>query len=185
MLRRPLVALVALAAAGALAAGCGNNSGSGSGGSGSGGYGGAATAPTSNPPSGVATVAAARTNLGMILVDGSGRTLYLFEKDQPRVSACSGACLAAWPVDQTGAAPKAGAGVRAALLGMIKRGDGTTQVTYNGHPLYYYAGDGTAGQVNGEGLASFGAGWYAVSSAGSKVAESAGSTGTAGPYGSG
>ena len=86
MLRRPLVALVALAAAGVLAAGCGSNT------SGSGGSGGTATAgrphlvDAARP--GVATVSAASTKLGMILVDGSGRTLYLFEKDQPNQSAC-------------------------------------------------------------------------------------------------
>jgi predicted lipoprotein with Yx(FWY)xxD motif len=171
VLRRPLVALVALAAAGALAAGCGNNSGSGSGsgGSGSGGYGGAATAPTSNPPSGVATVAAASTNLGMILVDGSGRTLYLFEKDRPNQSACSGACVAAWPVDKSSGTPKAGSGVKASLLDTIKRSDNTTQVTYNHHPLYYYAGDSQAGQQNGQGLNAFGAGWYVVAPTGARV----------------
>jgi predicted lipoprotein with Yx(FWY)xxD motif len=143
--RRPLVALAALAAAGALAAGCGS-SGSGSGGSGSGGgaYGGGST-PTSGP-SGVATVATASSKVGQILVDGNGRTLYLFEKDQPNQSACAGACVAAWPVDQTSATPKAGSGVKASLLGTIKRGDGTTQVTYNHHPLYHYSGDSAAGQ---------------------------------------
>jgi predicted lipoprotein with Yx(FWY)xxD motif len=172
-LAAPIVAIAALTAA------CGGGSST----SGT-GYGGSGGAGSGKSTAAVATVAVAGGKLGPILVDGSGRTLYLFEKDQPRVSACSGACLAAWPVDQTGAAPKAGAGVRAALLGMIKRGDGTTQVTYNNHPLYYYAGDRTAGQVNGEGLASFGAGWYAVSPAGSKVEGSAGSAGTTGTTGS-
>jgi predicted lipoprotein with Yx(FWY)xxD motif len=169
LLRRPLVALVALAAAGTLAAGCGYNSGAGSGGSGSGGYGSGGAAPTSNPPSGVATVTAASTNLGMILVDGSGRTLYLFEKDQPNQSACSGACVAAWPVDQSSGTPKAGSGVKASLLGTISRGDGTTQVTYNHHPLYYYAGDSGAGQQNGQGVDAFGAAWFVVAPTGAKV----------------
>ncbi len=82
----------------------------------------------------------------MILVDGKGRTLYLFQKDQPNQSACSGACASAWPVDQTSGTPKAGSGVKASLLGTIKRTDGTTQVTYNKHPLYYYSGDSQAGQ---------------------------------------
>jgi predicted lipoprotein with Yx(FWY)xxD motif len=168
--RRPLVVLVALAAAGALAAGCGSSS-SGSGGSSSGGggiYGGGPTS-TSGGQSDVATVTAASSKLGMILVDGGGRTLYLFAKDQPNQSACDGACVAAWPVDQSSATPKAGGGVKASLLGTISRGDGTTQVTYNGHPLYYYSGDSGAGQQNGQGVDAFGAGWFVVSPTGGKV----------------
>jgi predicted lipoprotein with Yx(FWY)xxD motif len=105
----------------------------------------------------------------MILVDGSGRTLYLFQKDQPNQSACSGGCAAAWPVDQSSGTPKAGSGVTASLLGTIKRGDGTTQVTYNRHPLYYYSGDTGAGQQNGQGLNAFGALWYVVAPAGGAV----------------
>jgi predicted lipoprotein with Yx(FWY)xxD motif len=117
----------------------------------------------------VATVKAASTKLGMILVDGSGRTLYLFEKDRPNQSACSGACAAAWPVDHTSGTPKAGSGVKASLFGTIRRSDNTTQVTYNGHPLYYYSADSKAGQLNGEGVNAFGAEWYVVGPAGSKV----------------
>ena len=174
VVRRPLVALVVLAAAGALAAGCGSSNGSGSGGSGSGGYGSGGygsggAAPTGNPPSGVATIAGTSSKLGMILVDGSGRTLYLFEKDQPDQSACSGACAAAWPVDQSSGTPKAGSGVTASLLGTIRRGDGTTQVTYDHHPLYYYSGDSGTGQQNGQGVDAFGAAWFVVAPSGGKV----------------
>ena len=170
-LERPLVALLALTAAGALAAGCGSSNGSGSGGAGagSGGYGSAGTAPAGSGPSGVATVTATSSKLGMILVDGSGRTLYLFEKDQPDQSACSGACAAAWPVDQTSGTPKAGSGVTASLLGTIRRGDGTTQVTYDHHPLYYYSGDSGTGQQNGQGVDAFGAAWFVVAPSGGKV----------------
>jgi predicted lipoprotein with Yx(FWY)xxD motif len=175
VLRRPLLALVALAAVGALAAGCGN--GSGSGGYGSGGSGGTAS-PASSGGSGVASVTAASSKLGMVLVDGGGRTLYLFEKDQKDQSACNGACVAAWPVDQSSGTPKAGSGVKASLLGMIKRGDGTTQVTYNHHPLYYYAGDSQPGQHNGQGLNAFGAAWFVVAPAGGAV--SGGATATTG-----
>jgi predicted lipoprotein with Yx(FWY)xxD motif len=171
VLRRPLVVLVALAAAGALAAGCGSsNSGSGGSSSGGGGiYGGGGPTSTSGGQPSVAMVTAASTKLGMILVDGGGRTLYLFAKDQPNQSACDGACVAAWPVDQSSATPKAGGGVKASLLGTISRGDGTTQVTYNGHPLYYYSGDSGAGQQNGQGVDAFGAGWFVVSPTGGKV----------------
>jgi len=179
-LRRPLVALVALAAAGVLAAGCGSN-GSGSGGMG--GYGSSGTAPASGGQSGVAMVSAASTSLGMILVDGSGRTLYLFEKDRPNQSACAGACAAAWPVDQSSGTPKAGSGVKASMLGTIKRGDNTTQVTYNQHPLYYYQGDSGAGQHNGQGINAFGAAWFAVAPAGGAV--SGGATATTAANGGG
>jgi predicted lipoprotein with Yx(FWY)xxD motif len=116
--------------------------------------------------SGAATVMTASTKLGRILVDGDGRTLYLFEKDQPNQSACSGACAAAWPVLQSSGTPRAGSQVQASMLGMIKRGDGTTQATYNRHPLYYYSGDTQPGQQNGQGLDAFGARWFVVTTAG-------------------
>jgi predicted lipoprotein with Yx(FWY)xxD motif len=164
LLRRPLVALAALVAVGVLAAACGGN-GSGGGGI----YGGGGPASTGGGPTGVATVTAASTKLGMVLVDGSGRTLYLFEKDQPDQSACAGACAAAWPVDTSSGTPKAGSGVKASLLGTITRSDNTTQVTYNHHPLYYYSGDSGPGQQNGQGLNAFGAAWFVVAPAGGKV----------------
>jgi predicted lipoprotein with Yx(FWY)xxD motif len=182
--RRPLVALAALAAVGLLAAGCGS-SGSGSGGMG--GYGSSGTAPASGGASSVATVSATSTSLGTILVDGSGRTLYVFEKDQPNQSACAGACAATWPVDQSSGAPKAGSGVTASMLGTITRGDNTTQVTYHQHPLYYYAGDSQAGQQNGQGVDAFGAKWFVVNPAGGAVSGGATATTAAngGGYGSG
>ena len=182
-LRRPLVALVALAAVGVLAAGCGSN-GSGSSSGGMGGYGSSGTAPASGGTSSVATVSATSTSLGTILVDGSGRTLYLFEQDQPDQSACTGACATAWPVDQTSGTPKAGSGVTASLLGTIKRGDNTTQVTYNQHPLYYFSGDSGAGQHHGQGVDAFGAKWYAVTPAGGAVSGGATATTTGGGSGS-
>ena len=163
LLRRALVMLAALVVPAMLAAACGGNS------SGGGGIYGGGGSPTSSGPSGVATVTAASTKLGMILVDESGRTLYLFEKDQADQSACSGACAAAWPVDNSSGTPKAGSGVKASLLGTIKRSDNTTQVTYNHHPLYYYSGDSGPGQQNGQGLNAFGAAWFVVAPAGDKV----------------
>jgi predicted lipoprotein with Yx(FWY)xxD motif len=184
LLRRPLVALVALAAVGVLAAGCGSN-GSGSGSGGMGGYGSSGTAPASGGASGVATVSATSSSLGMILVDGSGRTLYLFEKDQPNQSACAGACAAAWPVDQSSGTPKAGSGVTASMLGTIKRSDNTTQVTYNKHPLYYFQGDSGAGQQNGQGVDAFGAKWFVVNPAGGAVSGGATATTPANGGGSG
>jgi predicted lipoprotein with Yx(FWY)xxD motif len=104
-----------------------------------------------------------------VLVDGQGRTLYLFEKDRPGSSSCSGSCAQAWPPLMASGAPLAGPGVTATLLGTIGGRGGQRQVTYSGHPLYYYASDTKAGQTNGEGLNQFGAEWYVVSPQGNKV----------------
>jgi predicted lipoprotein with Yx(FWY)xxD motif len=92
-----------------------------------------------------------------------------FEKDKPNESACSGACVADWPVDHSGATPKAGNGVQAPMLGTIKRADHTTQATYNGHPLYYYSDDHGPGQVHGQNVSAFGAKWYVLAPSGAKV----------------
>ncbi|MDQ3865930.1 MAG: hypothetical protein M3304_03750 [Actinomycetota bacterium] len=158
-----------------LAAGCGGSSGEaasgGSSGNGSGGYsyGGSSNGGTAKAAGGPATIAVASSSLGRILVDGQGRTLYLFEKDTGTTSTCSGGCASSWPPVTTSGAPKASKGAVAAKLATSKRSDGTLQVTYNGHPLYLYAGDSKPGQTNGEGLDQFGAEWYVLSPAGDKV----------------
>jgi predicted lipoprotein with Yx(FWY)xxD motif len=159
--------LLALAALALVAAGCGSNNNSGGSNSGGGAYGGAS--PTTGGQATAATVSTSTSKLGQILVDGGGRTLYLFQKDQPNQSACSGACASAWPADRSSGTPKASSGVNASRLGTTKRGDGTTQVTYNQHPLYYYSGDSAAGQQNGQNLNVFGAKWYVVAPAGGPV----------------
>lgn len=115
------------------------------------------------------TVAVANSSLGRILVDGHGRTLYLFGKDRHGRSACRGQCASFWPPLITAGRPRAKAGAKASLLGVTKRADGRLQVTYNRHPVYTFAKDTKKGQTNGEGLDIFGARWYAVSSAGSKI----------------
>lgn len=107
--------------------------------------------------------------LGTILVDANGRTLYLFEADKSTQSTCNGACAAAWPPLLTSGGPTAGGSAKPGLLGTTKRSDGKTQVTYNGHPLYGYAGDSKPGDTNGEGLNQFGAGWYVLNVSGEKV----------------
>lgn len=128
------------------------------------------------------TVNVAGSSLGNILVDGSGRTLYLFEADKNGTSACSGACASTWP-PLTAASPTAGSGVDGGALATTKRADGTQQVTYHGHPLYYYDGDGsTAGRAKGEGLSTFGGTWYVVDGAG-KAVEPASSGSEMGGYG--
>lgn len=107
-----------------------------------------------------------KEGLGSFLVDAQGRTLYLFLADTPTSSACSGGCAMNWPPLLTTGAPQAGEGVDASKLGILMRSDGTTQVTYNGHPLYYFAGDTQAGDTNGQGI---GGKWYVVSPAGEPI----------------
>jgi predicted lipoprotein with Yx(FWY)xxD motif len=122
----------------------------------SGGYG----APSSTAGSD-GTVTTARTGLGQTLVDGRGRTLYLFEADTGKASTCYGACASAWP-QTTGAAS-------AALVGTVGRTDGTRQLSYNHHPLYYYAGDAAPGDTTGQALRQFGAKWYVLDPSGAKI----------------
>jgi predicted lipoprotein with Yx(FWY)xxD motif len=114
-------------------------------------------------------VSVRHTRLGNVLVDSHGRTLYLFDKDRARRSACFGACAGVWPPLTTSGRPRAGRGAVASELGSTRRGRRALQVTYDGHPLYQYAGDSRAGQTNGEGLNQFGARWWAVSPAGRRV----------------
>ena len=125
----------------------------------------AATAPTKP-----ATVKTRSVSLGKILVNGSSQTLYLFEKDKNGKSACSGACATNWPPLLTKGTPKGSGGVKSSLLGTTKRSDGTTQVTYNKHPLYRFKGDANkVGATKGEGLNAFGAEWYVVGTNGKKI----------------
>lgn len=115
------------------------------------------------------TVAAGRSGLGRILVDRRGRTLYLFEKDKRGRSSCYGLCATYWPPLLAHGKPLAGRGVRASLLGVTRRRDGSKQVTYAGHPLYRFLEDTRPGQTNGEGSQMFGAGWDVLSPAGKKI----------------
>jgi len=116
-----------------------------------------------------ATVSLRKTSLGMVLVTANGHTLYLFGKDRNGKSACSGSCAQFWPPLLSRSKPTAGPGVRASLLGTSKRSNGSTQVTYNKHPLYHFSVDKQAGQTKGEGLTAFGAKWYALSAQGTAV----------------
>ena len=109
------------------------------------------------------------TSLGPILVDAQGKTLYLFEADKNGKSACSGPCATAWPPLLSNGAPQAAMGASASLIGTTTRGDGGSQVTYAGHPLYYYVGDQAPGDVTGEGIDQFGAKWYVVGKDGKKI----------------
>jgi predicted lipoprotein with Yx(FWY)xxD motif len=124
--------------------------------------------PSSN--GGPATLKLTSSQDGRYLVDSQGHSLYLFEKDDGGESYCNGACAAVWPALETESTPHAGPGVDAAALGMIKRDDGDMQVTYHGHPLYYYAADAsTPGRTKGEDIEQFGDGWYLVNAGGKSV----------------
>jgi predicted lipoprotein with Yx(FWY)xxD motif len=164
-----VVPLVALAVAG-----CGDDNGDGD-------------APASTAPktaSGrAATVGVANSDLGKILVDSQGRTLYLFKKDSGTKSECFGACAAQWPPLRANGKPAVGSGANASLAGTTTRSDGKPQVTYNGHPLYLYQGDSKAGDTNGQGITAFGGGWFVLSPAGNQVSgQSSDSGGGGGAY---
>lgn len=131
-----------------------------------------ATAKASSAPSTAAmtiSLASASGIDGKFLVGGQGRAMYLFEADKSSASTCTGACAATWPPVTTASMPMAGSGVEQSLLGTTKRADGTEQITYHGHPLYYFAGDAGAGVAKGQGSKAFGAGWYVVNASGSKI----------------
>ena len=157
-MKRALVPVIAAGAA-ALVAGCGGGGSS---------HGSAAVGSAPSKSRGTA-VDVRSSKLGRILVNGSGRTLYLFEKDKGPMSTCFGACASAWPPATTAARPVAGPGLASAKLTEVARKGGARQLVYNGHPLYFYAGDQGPGQTNGEGLRQFGAEWYVLSPAGNKV----------------
>ncbi|MBM7439397.1 hypothetical protein [Streptomyces sp. HB132] len=125
---------------------------------------------SSASPSAPATVdTKSEGKLGSILVDDKGNTLYLFLADTKNKSNCTNACAKAWPPLLTKGAAKVGSGVDKKLLDTTKRSGGDEQVTYNGHPLYYYAADTKPGQTNGQGLNQFGAEWYVLDAKGNKV----------------
>jgi predicted lipoprotein with Yx(FWY)xxD motif len=121
----------------------------------------AAPQTTAAPAAEGTTVAVASGKLGDILVDGDGRTLYAFTKDQGDKSACTGPCADNWPA-LTGTAT-AGTGVQASMLSSSMQASGDAQVTYGGRPLYYFAGDANPGDVNGQGVGNV---WYAVTANG-------------------
>jgi predicted lipoprotein with Yx(FWY)xxD motif len=117
----------------------------------------------------IATVRVANSRLGRILVDSTGRTLYLFKADAGTKSSCFGACATAWPPLRTGGTPAVRSGARAALVGTTKRSDGARQVTFNGHPLYLFIKDHKPGDVTGQDVTAFGAAWFVVSPAGNQI----------------
>jgi predicted lipoprotein with Yx(FWY)xxD motif len=169
-------AAATLATVGLAFAGCGSSSSKTE----AGGYSSAATsasqkaaATTSSSSSSAATgtaVTTVHTSLGTVLAAGPKRlTVYLFAADTGAASTCSGACAQVWPPVTTSGAPKAEGGAVAANLGTITRADGTKQLTYKGHPLYYYVSDQQSGETTGQGVNGFGAPWYVLSPSGSEI----------------
>ena len=134
-----------------------------------------------------ALVKSAKNPLGTVLTDASGRTVYLFSRDEKAKSSCDRDCRQAWPPLLTVGDPKAGEGVTVAQLSALKRDNGTEQVTYNGLPLYYFTGDEKPGDITGQNVASFGGNWFVLSTAGEAIkapaAPGAGAPQPAGGYG--
>jgi predicted lipoprotein with Yx(FWY)xxD motif len=139
------------------------SAGSEEGGSGGGAYSYSAPANGEAEEGGAAFVSLGSTpDLGMVLVDSKGFTLYDFHKDKGTTSACYGACAQGWPPLMTEGEPQPSNGAKGSMLGTTERKDGTTQVTYNGHPLYTFAGDRKPGETNGNDITAFGGEWYAL-----------------------
>jgi predicted lipoprotein with Yx(FWY)xxD motif len=128
--------------------------------------------PPAKPAVAVAVVKVSNTpDLGKVIVDSKGMTLYDFHKDKGTTSACYGECAAVWPPLLTSGEPKAQGGAEASLLGTTKRKDGTVQVTYNGHPVYGFVEDKKPGETNGNDFKGFGAQWYALEPNGEEPAD--------------
>jgi predicted lipoprotein with Yx(FWY)xxD motif len=126
----------------------------------------ATSAPVASPGT---TIATRDSPLGQILVDAGGRTVYLFEADMGATSSCYDACAQYWPPVLTQGDPQAGGGAKASLLGTTRRKDGSIEITYAGHPLYYFVLDKQTSDTKGQGLNNFGGGWYVVTPAGAKI----------------
>ena len=138
----------------------------------------AATSASSTPAASAAATGGSATALvittktssaGSFLTNASGRAIYLWEKDSMDSSACSGGCASAWPPVTAAGALTAAGGVNKADLSTFTRSDGTKQVAYDGHPLYYFSGDPGPGQVSGQGSDGFGAKWWLVAPAGTAI----------------
>lgn len=110
-----------------------------------------------------------QTSLGETLADAKGRTLYLFAGDQRNVSRLSAAGRAFWPPFIAATKPSATGGALTSKIGMVTGATGAGQVTYNGHPLYYFVGDRNPGQTSGQALNQFGARWYVLSPSGAAI----------------
>jgi predicted lipoprotein with Yx(FWY)xxD motif len=142
-----------------LAAACGGSSPSTS-----------AASPSPSPAAtGEKIAVATNAKLGSILVDEKGMTVYLFVADTTKESTCYTSCAAIWPPVLTDGAPQAGTGAQASLLGTTTRTDGKVEVTYAGHPLYYFIQDKAAGDAKGQAINGFGGLWWVMSPSGAAI----------------
>jgi predicted lipoprotein with Yx(FWY)xxD motif len=133
---------------------------------------------TAAAKSGAAVVKVATTSAGKILVDGQGRTMYAFAADKKGHSSCTGSCLTYWPLVPAGAkAPTAGAGVTA-TFGVIKRADGTSQLSADGWPMYTYVGDSKPGATTGQGKNLSGGLWWVVDPTGKWITKAGAASGS-------
>jgi predicted lipoprotein with Yx(FWY)xxD motif len=166
---KPKVSLAAISVGLLVIAGCGSSSGGNS----------ADAAAPQAKPAATTTAASASTrgpklkltgsDYGQILADGRGRALYLFTADHGKGSTCSGDCATAWPPYVVKSAPTEISGAKHGLVGTTRRDDGKLQATYAGHPVYYYEGDHSPGEVNCQAANEFGGYWYVVRSNGTAV----------------
>jgi len=151
-----------------LVAACGTGSSS-TGAAGSSSPAGASSAAAASGGSGSTVITTVSSSAGTFLTSGSGHAVYLWTKDGSGMSACSGACAGVWPPVTTTGTVTASGGAKSSDLGTITRSNGTKQVTYDGHPLYFFAGDSGPGMASGQGNDEFGAKWWLVSPSGSDV----------------
>jgi predicted lipoprotein with Yx(FWY)xxD motif len=172
MSQRGMVAAVAAVGLATAVGACGNSSKSTS----SSAAAPAGSAQTAASPNGASaakakgvSVSLRKVKIGTVLTGPNGHTVYLFEKDKGKKSACYGKCAKVWSPLTSSGKPRAGMGLKASLLSTSKRTDGTMQVTYGGHPLYYYEDDKKPGTTEGEGSKEFGAEWYVVGANGKKI----------------
>lgn len=136
-------------------------------------YGGSESKSASSESSGgsAAVISLGHTKVGMVLVDSNGMTLYDFHKDKGTTSSCYGPCAEGWPPVLSEGEPTVGNGASASKLGTTERKDGTTQVTYAGHPLYTFVEDKKPGEANGNDVKAFGASWYALKGNGEEAGD--------------
>jgi predicted lipoprotein with Yx(FWY)xxD motif len=153
VLHRAPVLAAAVAAVGLLAAACSSGS----------------PAKAAGSPAGTTTIGVRSGRLGNYLVDGAGRALYLFDSDHTDKSSCKGNCLTYWPLLTSTGAPVAGTGVSGSRLATFAGPGGASEVSYAGHPLYYFALDKAAGDTKGQGRDDFGAQWWLVAPSGQPI----------------
>jgi predicted lipoprotein with Yx(FWY)xxD motif len=171
-IRYRIGAVTALIGVSVLVAACGSSSSPATATTGSGAAGSTATSSSATAtPAAAKGVAVSTTGGagGTYLTGAGGRALYLWVADAKGMSSCSGACAKAWPPLITNGKPVASGSAKASQLGTIKRSDGSEQVTYDGHPLYYFEGDPKSGSTHGQGSDAFGSKWWLVSPAGAAI----------------